>query len=173
MNCVCKNFMPCRTYSHNLKLWKLSCMMCGRKAQGKDKEETLKNWEKVQKEPNFEQHRNIFGERKIMTEPKQKHTELPWGIEETPDTLWIGPMREGGSKVSEIVFDIDFDHEYRSESLEERKANAEFIVHACNNHEKLVEALEDCMNKLACETSDWNESIATYEELLKRAKGGE
>lgn len=50
INCVCRNFMPIRAYNHTDKVWWLSCQMCGRSAEGRDKEETLKNWARVQKD---------------------------------------------------------------------------------------------------------------------------
>jgi len=49
VTCVCRNFFGVRIYNHREKKWYLRCAMCGREASGKDKTETLKNWEKEQR----------------------------------------------------------------------------------------------------------------------------
>ena len=69
-----------------------------------------------------------------MTDQKTEHTKTPYSI---------GPERENdtsarlfaGSRYIGAIWNSD-------ESPEQSKANAAFIVQACNNHDNLVKALQ-------------------------------
>jgi len=71
-----------------------------------------------------------------------EHTPVPWGIEATDTTLWVGPMRPDGKKIEDLVFYIRVDPEYTDAALAKRKANAAFVIKAVNSHNALVSALE-------------------------------
>ncbi len=59
-------------------------------------------------------------------------TPLPWGIEDTGDHLWVGPLRRDGSgKVADIVFGVDILGHTLASKLAHRK-DVRFIVAACN-----------------------------------------
>lgn len=78
-------------------------------------------------------------------------TPEPWGIEDTGDDLWVGPMRkDGGGKIASIVFHICMEG-ILEESKARDRANAARIV-ACVNSlaginpdavQQMVKALED------------------------------
>jgi len=48
------------------------------------------------------------------------------------------------------------------ESLEMMNANAEHLVKCWNNHEDMVEVLEDTANKINCELGEWQSVEALY-----------
>jgi len=60
------------------------------------------------------------------------HTRLPWGIEYTASTLWLGPLRPDGGKVDEIVMRFDVGEEHTPEHNVRQRANAELVVAAVN-----------------------------------------
>ena len=87
-------------------------------------------------------------------EGMMKHTELPWGYARThrmSDNTWYvlvdsdgrGPIMEVGGK--DLVGQIA-EAKYLITDPEKIKANAAFIVRACNNHYKLLEALKRLIN---------------------------
>ncbi len=63
------------------------------------------------------------------------HSELPWDVDATG--YYIGKVYIGG--VIEVAQILDMPYP----SAGSRESNAAFIVRACNNHEKLVEAGND------------------------------
>lgn len=69
--------------------------------------------------------------------PKQKEetpvagVEPQWGIEDTGDHLWIGPMRRDGSKVNEIVADYDL-RDLTPEAEKRYRQLANIIVNCVN-----------------------------------------
>lgn len=73
-----------------------------------------------------------------------KRTQGPWGIEQSTNTLWIGPMRADGKKVADVVVAVDYDQTYTEESLTIRRANAALIAAAPS----LAEALREAINTL-------------------------
>jgi hypothetical protein len=70
-----------------------------------------------------------------------QHTPVPWGIERTKHTNWVGPMRSNLAKVKEIVVSLGRDN-LIPKALEQSDANSEFICRAVNSHSQLVAALE-------------------------------
>lgn len=67
-------------------------------------------------------------------------TPTPWGIEHTPDRIWLGPMRPDGVKVAEVINFWDTSASYRKDVVERREADVAFIVLACNSFDALTEA---------------------------------
>lgn len=55
---------------------------------------------------------------------------IPWGVERTPDMLWIGPMRPDGHKVAEIVCTIETDPTYSQDAMRRRDDHARLIAAA-------------------------------------------
>lgn len=55
-----------------------------------------------------------------------------WGIEETRNILWIGPMRRDGFKVDQIAFWLDYDEDYKPEVRASTLALAKRIVELWN-----------------------------------------
>lgn len=110
-----------------------------------------------------------------MTTPikERKHTPVPWTIEHTRQSAWIGTPKSGG-KVDEIVCQIDTSSEYKPEAQERAEANAAHIVHCVNQHDNLVAALKTCQYAIdglrnQCGDTEWGE----YTELraaLEQAK---
>jgi hypothetical protein len=66
-----------------------------------------------------------------------KHTQGPWGVEQTDYTNWIGFMRPDGRKLELIVCTTDRDS-LTTEALERNDANARLIAAA----PELLELLE-------------------------------
>lgn len=73
-----------------------------------------------------------------------KHTPGPWGVEQTGDTNWIGPLR-GNGKVAEIVCSTDREGLKRS-ALERNDANAHLIAAAPDMLDTLRAAREFITN---------------------------
>jgi queuine/archaeosine tRNA-ribosyltransferase len=80
----------------------------------------------------------------------QKHTHTPW-------TLGKGTVRIRNAENVLVAECYTTGNSIRYPIKEEREANAEFIVHACNAHAKLVEALKD-IRKAIEPTEEWNGS---------------
>jgi hypothetical protein len=72
------------------------------------------------------------------------HSELPWSVEK--DFILD---KKNNIVVDTCLSDMKFD--------EENKANASFIVRACNNHEKLVKAFKRLVERI-----DHNGGIGEY-----------
>jgi hypothetical protein len=72
------------------------------------------------------------------------HTPLPWQVYGPDGVKWPGIE---AASATIVVFGYDDDDEAGVRGTEpgepEAKANAEFIVRACNSHYDLLEALED------------------------------
>lgn len=88
-----------------------------------------------------------------------KHTPLPWGIAHWPEHRIIFkdhvPTTKQAEKVICKMRNVDNDQDNLI-----RKANAEFIVRACNSHYELVEAVELAYTVLkatgwVAEKNDW------------------
>lgn len=71
-----------------------------------------------------------------------KHTPTPWGIEETTNTLYVGPLRRDGSgKIAEIVYsEVLFG--ISDEAHARHMANAEAICAAMNGERTETEITE-------------------------------
>lgn len=116
-----------------------------------------------------------------------KHTPLPWQLDQYDDENIIYVEGDEGDSFPSCYQEIAKNDDWEDG---ENRANAEFIVRACNNHYDLIEALEEAlMNRLAKEiplslamaivkkdfplpeniaVSDW---VKRSLELLKKAKG--
>ncbi len=85
------------------------------------------------------------------------HSELPWDVDATG--YYIGKVYIGG--VIEVAQILDMPYP----SAGSRESNAAFIVRACNNHEKLVEALKKIIQlSKGCDRDSFirNEQEAKY-----------
>ncbi len=74
-----------------------------------------------------------------MTE--NQHTPTPWHVDNTG--VVVGSRAPNGS--TDLIADL-----HTSAMPSEARANAAFIVKACNNHQALVEALRRCREGLVC-----------------------
>jgi hypothetical protein len=74
----------------------------------------------------------------------QKHTETPW-------TLGKGTVRIRNAENVLVAECYTTGNSIRYPGKEEREANAEFIVRACNSHAKLVEALKAIAGNSGCQ----------------------
>ncbi len=117
-----------------------------------------------------------------------KHTPLPWTIEESQrvinghnHTLFQISSDYGADEEwsgTGVAVCMVPDEDKTTETIEMAKANAELIVRAVNNHEKLVEALE-LIASYGHESNSWPDGICPYgcdtpsiaEKALKAAKG--
>ena len=129
-----------------------------------------------------------------MTEAK--HTPLPWTVsdyyEEEAGPAIIGADGYPVAEVEDNSIMEDWpnilglpkeDHwaqhpgkAYIERPKEEFQANADLIVRAVNNHDALMEALDEGMNVLADIADEenfkgWNDTIATMSKVLAKAKG--
>ena len=99
---------------------------------------------------------------------KAQHTPVPWKLYSVGNTVSVhyGDGPAGGDDC--IVHWTGFDGS--NVSLAKRKANAKFIVRACNSHDKLLAALESIM---ALEPSpdmpDRNQGIAEAQYYARAA----
>ncbi|MGZ8432797.1 MAG: hypothetical protein ACXWYM_00435 [Candidatus Binatia bacterium] len=96
---------------------------------------------------------------------KAQHTELPW------KTNAMEVFTDAGKSSKRIAFATG-KAQGDDNSLEELKANAEFIVRACNSHYELLEALQETWAHFGDAMSD--EEIALKEKSLAaiaKAKG--
>lgn len=67
-----------------------------------------------------------------VIELAEKATPTPYGIEQTNNRNWVGPMRSDGSvKIREVIVSLDREG-LKPESLVKNDNNASYIAHACN-----------------------------------------
>ncbi len=92
-----------------------------------------------------------------------KHTSLPWLIFESYDEIKGPGIDSSKAGISIILFGTKHEPDMgiQGRSPKEAKANAKFIVKACNSHYKLLEALKDTLKLLeeivqAFEVNAWN-----------------
>ena len=84
---------------------------------------------------------------------QEKHTSTPWRIGDAGTGIF-GPKRDAPSP--EIV------------ATRIKRANVEFIVKACNNHEKLLNAIKNALDVLnRVEVAEWENGGA---EVLPQAE---
>jgi len=78
-----------------------------------------------------------------------KHTPLPWGLTKEDGFFSIrsSHAKENGFS-SEFICSMD-GYRYREDRIGERKANADFIITACNSHYDLIDSRDDLLE--ACE----------------------
>lgn len=95
--------------------------------------------------------------------PKTMHTPTPWKLDESnPDGFYI----EGKDGV--YVTDCGIIH--RKRTLETCKANAAFIVTACNAHESMKIALENIKNEAEWWLKEGMPTKALVEGVIREAK---
>ena len=100
-----------------------------------------------------------------MTTHKAQHTKGPWQV---------GPGNVIWSKRPEYaIADIRYPKadSCNPRTIEESKANANFIVVAVNSHADLVRALEAAVNDLQSRAMPLPEWMPTARAALKQAKG--
>jgi len=86
----------------------------------------------------------------------EEHTPTPWAIKENNlGCKEIVHLRKGETEYDSFFTAIGYTHGLACEAQD--KANAEFIVRACNSHETLIEA---CKNLTAC--------VCRNQKLLKQ-----
>ena len=83
---------------------------------------------------------------KTEAEKKGLRTPLPWGIEETENTLWIGKLRDDG-KCGEVIVAIETGAALRNDVNEKNIANAAHIVRSVNAHDDLLAAARAVLNE--------------------------
>ncbi len=104
-----------------------------------------------------------------------KHTPTPWTAE--THTVQDG---KGGYKYVRVYPSDNYSHEVALVTTkidsQEDKANAEFIVRACNSHDKLIEALKEASDLLweapVQYRSDIVHRIKVLEQTLDEVEGG-
>ena len=69
--------------------------------------------------------------------PQTKHAKTPWELHEGQDYISFWANKQRDSVLGEILC-----------SPEYVRNDAQFIIKAVNNHEKLVEALKDCLTDI-------------------------
>ncbi len=79
------------------------------------------------------------------------HTPTPWGIEETTQCLYVGPLRQdGSSKIAEIVYGVPI-FNLKDEARRLHFANAEIVCGRVNGDAALLaerDRLRDALEKL-------------------------
>lgn len=100
-------------------------------------------------------------------------TQGPWGIEQTDENNWIGPMRPDGRKVSEIVCHTDREG-LNVSALNRNDANARLIaaapdlLAACKRLEAVVEMVRTENRNLFIMLKKDHEIISA---VIRKAKG--
>lgn len=97
-----------------------------------------------------------------------KHTPGPWSVHfdnYNEDYSIEAPVGNATDTILELWY-LDEEthhrfHTFHNETPEQAKANAEFIVRACNSHDELVEALEKALLMLDADGT-WLSGIAKY-----------
>jgi hypothetical protein len=99
-----------------------------------------------------------------------KHTELPWTCSKPLkgfNTESISVDKDEGANSKRMIFEISSNFLCCSELNEEDRANAKFIVKACNSHYELLEALQLTLKLLSGDPcKDVNEKPI---DIIKRA----
>ena len=108
-----------------------------------------------------------------------KHTPLPWTEDQDGYYIWAESIGSCNLEMTKhMVAEIrGWGHlRYLGEDIavDIQKANQELIVRAVNNHEKLVERLNDIVEKLeyfegAEETVNWSQDILLAKQALSAA----
>lgn len=74
-----------------------------------------------------------------------EHTKLPWRVEGGTDLIWGACSEDDESTYGmgySIAQGVNASYHAKKPDMNEREANAAFIVRAVNNHEAMVRALE-------------------------------
>ena len=102
-----------------------------------------------------------------MSKSTQTHSPLPWkcshffnGANQRESwSIWYGDAEKSGYIVHSNISSFDTD--------EQNKANAELIVRAVNNHERLVKALTTLMDSWEDADGDFMDHFRASRELLQ------
>ena len=73
-----------------------------------------------------------------------QHTPGPWGIEQTGQTLWVGPMQPNAAKVDHVVVSLSFDNELTHAAKVRQLDNAQVIAAA----PELLDALDELQSSI-------------------------
>lgn len=92
---------------------------------------------------------------------KARHTPTPWHIECGAHICFGKPTAH---KSSDILFEAHCDEE----NVEQRKADAKFVVLACNNHDRLIGALKK-IEQVAKGTFSSGDAINYVVQITKEA----
>lgn len=102
------------------------------------------------------------------------HTPTPWGIEDTGDNLWIGPLRKDGSgKIAVIVFHICMEG-IPDEHKACDRANAAYIVSCVNAcagiNPEAVPMMREALEWIASQTDLFFAECTQAEEIIVRVR---
>lgn len=123
---------------------------------------------------------------------EMKHTPLPWEVCNGIDIYPVGDIAArhyvadcdpDGACLADMALDVG-EHPHTDSTYEMKKANAEFIVRACNSHYDLLDAVQraeamiELMRSAAYQvglegTKEWDEIVGgsdvqgTYDVILK------
>src|ERR1035441_916207 len=77
----------------------------------------------------------------------EKHTALPWQCVTANDYKSVAVAGPGKPINAPIIAEIEMEDQecFHCDLNDEAKANARFIVAACNSHAALLEALQECV----------------------------
>ena len=87
-----------------------------------------------------------------------EHTKGKWGVYLKSPAPLVIILNESNGLPKQVIATIRLNN--GTEDWGEAQANAEFIVKACNNHDKLVGLFEKCFGKLADEQGgNWSNDM--------------
>ena len=99
------------------------------------------------------------------------HSEIPWKVADTGvDAIWI---EDANGNIEGVCDLYNKDPNKTIHRKTNCKANAEFIVRAVNNHDKLVKALKVAIERLGFASYDIPRIHETIEQGLKAIKEAE
>lgn len=68
---------------------------------------------------------------------------MGWGIENTSNMLWVGPMRPDGTKVDDVVVGLSYDADLTHAAKVRQQQRARLIAAAPDLATELAKALDD------------------------------
>ncbi|WP_062770347.1 hypothetical protein [Sphingopyxis terrae] len=107
-----------------------------------------------------------------MATEQEGHT--PWGVEQTENMLWIGPMRPDGCKVDQVVFGLNFDRDLTAFAKLSQLSRARLIAAApdlLKAGESARQALWSALDHLGFECPDEHPAIVELDAAIARATG--
>lgn len=107
----------------------------------------------------------------------------PWGIEQTRDMLWVGPMRPDGHKVEDVVVGLNIDSELTATAALRQLHNARLIAAAPELLEVARDAIEiitlyvepQAMGAVSQDGKQWplrDEYLDNIRAVVAKATGG-
>jgi hypothetical protein len=88
---------------------------------------------------------------------KAEHTPIPYFVSVHDDNLDM--VIRADSEYEPIVCNVSVESSWSEADVEQNAANAEFICRACNNHEQLIEALQNIAVNLGEEAVKRNDHV--------------